>query len=130
MVMMVVMCIGMVGVFAVQWLWEQLRAAGWCRKRNASGFSEGQSVVISGLKSEAHLNGKTAICSSWDPSAGRWLVAFEDGDKKGVRPENLLPSVGKHVGSGSSECSTAPSTPCDSPRGEGATVGEAKDKHA
>ncbi|CAE8633473.1 unnamed protein product [Polarella glacialis] len=49
----------------------------------------GSPVRILGLRGAHELNGKVAVCRSWDSTKHRWLVAFDEDGEKLLKPENL-----------------------------------------
>jgi len=58
-----------------------------------SKIKPGVTVVISGLKGAAELNGKEGKCKDWNEEKGRWNVQLPGGELKALKPENLRPSA-------------------------------------
>merc|ERR1711865_1097071 len=57
-----------------------------------SGFCEGATVVLQGLKSTPELNGKLGKLKTWNSQSLRWQVEIEgEAAEKALRPDNLVP---------------------------------------
>jgi len=63
--------------------------AGRARRPGPNELPRGARVVLRGLKSAAHQNGKRGAVAAFDPERERYTVQLEDGDHLSVRPSNL-----------------------------------------
>lgn len=59
-------------------------------QRPGNQFLAGTRVLVDGLKNAPDLNGKSAIIRDFDSSSGRYVVEFEGGTQKSLRPDNLM----------------------------------------
>lgn len=50
----------------------------------------GSIVQIDG-SSATEYNGRVGVCEVFNTELGRWVVALDDGERRGVKPDNLVP---------------------------------------
>eukprot|EP00747_Dinoflagellata_sp_TGD_P119936 gnl/TRDRNA2_/TRDRNA2_173126_c1_seq2.p1 gnl/TRDRNA2_/TRDRNA2_173126_c1~~gnl/TRDRNA2_/TRDRNA2_173126_c1_seq2.p1 ORF type:complete len:611 (+),score=89.57 gnl/TRDRNA2_/TRDRNA2_173126_c1_seq2:182-1834(+) len=54
------------------------------------GLKPGMAVCVHSLRAAPEYNGKEGVCDSWDVATQSWVVMFQNGERKGLKPENLM----------------------------------------
>lgn len=57
--------------------------------RQVAELHPGAQIILTGLKFQPHLNGKTGTCEGWEPDGKMVRVRLQSRELKAVKPENL-----------------------------------------